>query len=302
MPKFINPGKLPEPLYKALTYDTYTKGRADVSVTELLKSPRQRLLSKRHDHEIEIDATDNLWLMLGRAAHNVLKNAANILEGGFDGMAEERLFVKVPGPKGEWTLSGEFDLMYQDGKTLVLSDYKVSGVFGFLLEKQSGGVKSSWEQQLNIYRWMLHKHGFDIQRLEIGGIMRDWIRSKAEKDPTYPQKPIVILEVPIWPLEEVEEFVKERVKIHQEAEAIQDDALPLCSPSERWERGEAWAVYQDKKVRALRVFDNPHEAEACAKEVKGRVEYRPGVSARCNPSYCYGQPWCSQAKKENGKP
>lgn len=301
MPKFINPGKLPGPLFKALTYDSYSKGKADISVTELLKSPRQRLLSKRHDEEIEIDASQNLWLMMGRAAHQVLKDTFNTMDRHFSERAEERLFIKVKGPLKEWTLSGEFDLLYHDGHSLVLADYKVSSTFGFTLEKKNGMVKPEWEAQTNIYRWLLHKHGVEVGRLEIGGIMRDWVRSKAERDPSYPQRPIVVVEVPMWPIEEVESFVNERVRVHQESDLLPDDLLPLCSPTERWERDESWAVYNGKNKKAFRVFDNPHEADACSKEINGKVEHRPGVSARCIKEYCFGQPWCSQAKgMQNG--
>ena len=70
--KFTNKFALPKPLYSALTWDSYTKGKADISVTELLKSPRQRILAKRHDDEITVDASENLWTLAGRAVHHIL--------------------------------------------------------------------------------------------------------------------------------------------------------------------------------------------------------------------------------------
>lgn len=291
--KFSNTSKLPAPMFHALTWDTYTKGKADISVTELLKPPRQRLLAKRHDADITINASQNLWSLMGRSTHNVLREAAKSIKGGFNGLTEERLFVGIDGPKGKWMLSGEFDLLYvNEKKELVLSDYKVTGVFGILLEERNGFVKPEWAKQLNIYRWMLHEHGFDVERLEIGAILRDWTASKTKTDPKYPKEPIMIIEVPMWSLKEVEAYVKERVAVHQLAEDLSDDELAACTPDERWERGEKWAVMQAGKKRAFRLFDNEHEAQDCATEVGGRVEHRPGVSAKCNTLYCYGAPWC----------
>jgi hypothetical protein len=309
--KFTNKFGLPAPLYHALTWDTYTKGEADVSVTELLKSPRQRLLQKRHDAEITIDASENLWSLMGRAVHQVLKNSAAELDkkkGGFDGLVEERLFVDVAGPLKTWKLGGEFDLLYTEDKVLVLADYKVSSVWAFLLERKNGFVKPDWEAQLNIYRWMLALHGFDkIDKLQIGGIIRDFKKSEAKRDPeNYPQIPIMLPEAKRWPLEQVERFVHERVRIHQLAEVKKDLELDLCSAEERWERGESYAVMKKGRKSAVKVFKvDEHEqaeleAHGCADDFnKGTkdnphyVEHRPGVSGKCE-DYCYAAPFCNQ--------
>jgi len=297
--KFTNKHNLPEPLFQALTEDNHGK-RGDISVTGLLKTPRQRLLAERHDDEITVDASTRLWSLLGSAVHHIIEKFGKTAEG----FAEETMEEKVQGPKGIWTVSGTPDWLELRGKTLVLSDWKCVGVFAFIFAKDNGYVKLEWEQQLNIYRWMFHKRGFKIDRIEIGGMGRDWKKGDFEKkraagDNDYPSCPVNVYEVALWPMEEVEEFVKKRVAVHQEAQDIPDAKLPECSPADRWVRGEKWALMFKQAKRASRLFDTEHEALEFAEqpEVKsrgGRIEYRPGKANHCDPDYCHGLPWCSQ--------
>jgi hypothetical protein len=309
--KFENRFRLPAPLYNALTWDTYSKGDADISVTEMLKSPRQRLLQKRHDAEIVVDASENLWSLMGRGVHYILEMAAKSIEkreGVFDGLTEERFTVTVDGPIKPWKVSGQIDLLYRDGETLVLTDYKVSSVWAFLLERKNGFVKPDWEAQLNIQRWLIWKAlGMEIGRLEIGGIIRDHKKSEAKMKPDeYPQIPIMLPEAKRWPLEQTEAFVKERVRIHQLAELKADNELDPCSAEERWERGEAWAVMKKGRKSAVKVFkvdEHEHaelEAAGCRDDFNTAdktkdyyLEHRPGVSGKCE-DYCYAAPFCSQ--------
>lgn len=295
--KFVNQHDLPAPMFEALTWDTYTKGDSDFSTTELLKSPRARLLAKRHEDEIVVDASENLWVLMGRAVHDVLEKACKRLGAKFDGMSEERLFLKIKLPDGrEVTISGEFDLLYRDGESLVLADYKVTGCYGLIMEKKRGFVKLDWEIQLNIYRWLLHKHGFEVDRLEIGAILRDWMESKVGTE-DYPVSPIVVLPVKVWTFEETEAFVLERLKLHMDAKETEDDYLPSCTAEERWERGEKWAVMEKGKKRANKLCDSAKDAEYFVKEIgkTAYVEHRAGQSIKCQ-RYCYGMPFCSQAK------
>ena len=298
---FSNKYNLNAPLFHALTWDSYSRGKANISVTGLLKSPRQRILTERHQDEITVDASENLWTLLGRSVHNVLRESAKRTENLIDAIAEERLFVKVNGPLDEWTLSGEFDLLYKDENDLVLTDYKCLSIWSYILEK-NGGVKKEHEQQLNIYRWMLSKYDFHPTKLEISMIFRDWKQGEAEKSVAsgrtdYPQAPIMVVPVAMWTLEDTEKFIKERIALHQKADAAGDDYLPNCSDDERWVRGDSWAVMKGTAKRALRVFDNDVEANACAQEIGGKVEFRKGKAQKCS-LFCQANRFCSQFQKE----
>ena len=51
----------------------------------------------------------------------------------------------------------------------------------------------------------------------------------------YPDSPISVIDIPVWDTETQKEFIEERVKLHQEAEAdfLINRELPLCSEEER---------------------------------------------------------------------
>lgn len=301
--KYTNKYDLPEPLFRALTRSEYDKGESDITVTELMKSPRQRLLAIRHDKDVEIDASSRLWSLLGTAVHNVIERET--AGPGVNALAEERLYASVNGPRGLWRLGGKFDLLsLNNRKVLTISDHKVAGVYAFLLEKKNGMVKPEWEAQLNVLRWLAKVNGWDVDYLEISGIIRDWKKGdllKAEaKGEYYPPCPVLVVQVPRWPLKKVEEWVLERVGVHQKAMDTPDDELPHCTPEERWERGECWAVKKTPNApKAIPggIHQDLQSAANMAKEVRGIVEHRPGICAKCDPEYCYGAPWCSWYKQ-----
>jgi len=204
--RYTNNSKLPIPMESALKRDDYKKV-GDISVTSLIAAPRRIALLKRHDSEIVVDVAENMWLLLGKSIHKVLEAAdtTNLLR-------EERLTIKVNG----WTLSGQPDL-WADG---ILDDYKVTSVYSFLL-----GEKPDWERQLNCYARLYLEYGFGVKQLRIIAILRDWSVTKASRESDYPQAGIIVVQIPLWPWEEINEFILQRVKLHQEAEKLASEAL-----------------------------------------------------------------------------
>ena len=99
--EITNKENLPQPLFSAIVADNYDKV-GDISVSQLIKSPRQRALELRHDEEITVDASTMLWLLLGNTIHAVLERADTK-----DHLVEERLTMEVNG----WVVSGKRDLL-----------------------------------------------------------------------------------------------------------------------------------------------------------------------------------------------
>ena len=90
--KITNRLGLPQPIVEVLARDDYSKGDADFSVTELIDSPRQKQLLRRHEHEITVDCIDLIYQFDGKAVHALLEGAEvpeNI------GLIEHRLSVEV---------------------------------------------------------------------------------------------------------------------------------------------------------------------------------------------------------------
>lgn len=279
--RYTNIHGIPDILAKELSYSRKRLPNR-ISVSDLLKTTRQRQLAIRYDDEIEVDVSESLWAFLGTACHLVLEKASS----GIDGLSEEKLTVNVDG----WDIVGVPDLYFKDGENHKLIDLKTTSVFSYILE--GGKAKDEWEKQLNLYEWMLREHGFKTDYMEIWMILRDWQKSKTLTDPDYPKIPFVVVKVPIWSEGQAKAFVAERVKMHREAQGISDDKLELCTPEERWRRPSTWAVMDGAKARAVRVFSTPEDAKGYAEGTKYRVVERPGVDNKCM-GYCSAAPWCS---------
>lgn len=279
--KWTNNYSLPEPVVKAIT-NHHHRVSGDISVTQVIKPPRQRVLEVRHDSEIVQDVSEGLWALLGRAVHHVLSatEIANALQ-------EEPLKMNI----GGWVISGTPDL-YEDPNTL--TDYKVTSVYSFLL-----GDKPEWEKQLQYYRLLYQEAGFRADKMYIHAILRDHQKSKALQDSDYPVIPFMTVEIPARDAGEVYKELHRRVVLHREATDEADEGLPECSPEERWAKPDRWAVKKKGSKRAINggVCESEEAAigvvESQAKPDQYEIEFRQGGSIKCE-GYCLAAPFCNQ--------
>lgn len=301
--RFTNRHNLPEPVVRALTEDNYSKGGADLSVTQIIDSPRIPLLRAEHEDGVTEDVTDRVWSLFGTAVHNIFENYA---EGKY--VPEERLYIETQG----LTVSGAMDIQYV-GEHQKIFDYKVTSAWTLIFGKKAwvdGKVvflgKQEWENQLNVYAHLRRKGhrkgeneplGLETDGLRIIVILRDWQQSKADMDPEYPQCQIVPIKINLWSPEEQERYFEERVAIHREARELyeSDGILPLCSDAERWPKETKYAVMKKGNKRATRVYSSRVAAEQHAEEdAKFYVEERPGEFSRCEKDFCRVSQWCDQ--------
>ena len=280
MPSLTNKYGLPETLASALTSDWYSQP-GHISATGLIQPPRLRVLKERYASQVEEDVSDRIWMLLGSAVHGVLERAESVTA-----LQEERLSTVV----NDWRVTGQADLWEEPG---ILSDYKVTSVWAGM-----NGVKPEWEAQLNIYAHLYRDAGFPVRGLQIVAIYRDWSKNRAKQGNGYPHCAAGVLPVQVWPDAKVQDYLAERVALHQAAQDMPDEQLPYCNPEERWERPTTWAVMKKGRKSAVRVFHDPESAEAAA-EGRGKdhyVEVRPGESVRCE-GYCPVAEFCSQYKE-----
>ena len=269
--KITNHYGLPTPLVRAVTSHKYDKGGADYSVTELIKPPRIVALEKLHWNELEEDASDRLWALMGSAGHEVLRRSS---EGG---IVEERCVIEVDGKK----VSGQLDYAVADEAII---DYKFTSVWAV-----KDGVKIEWEQQLNCYKYMAEQYGVNVKELKIIAILRDWNINEAKRNPELPQAQVVVLPARIWPKEAVENWLRRRIALHENARS---GVLPDCTPEEMWTRPSKFAIKKPGNKRASKLCDSYDEA------VKLRapnqiIEQRPEQRVRCD-NYCPVSSVCSQ--------
>lgn len=286
--KLTNKYNLPQTFVNVLNRPTYTKGKAHLSATEIINSPRIVQLKKIHWDHLEEDVADKVWAIFGTAIHAVL-------ELGKDDhhVIEQRLHANVDG----WDISGAIDLQRVEEDGIIISDYKTTGAWAVMNEK------SDWEQQLNIYAWLVEKvKKVPVKKVEIIAIVRDWSRRDAQTREGYPEAPIKVIDVPLWSFEERENFIKKRIHLHSNALFATEtgDALPECTSSEMWEKPAFWAVRKTGNKRATAVFDTEDKALAKIEDLgKGyEIEFRPGERTRC-ANFCQVKDFCQQWKDYN---
>jgi hypothetical protein len=281
-----NNHNLPQSFVNFARNDKYSKGQSDISVTTLIDSPRVRLLREAKSSEMTSDAADMIWPLFGTAVHHILESASE--DEGV--ILEERLYATV----NDWILSGAVDHQKIEGNSISITDYKVTSVWSVI------HGKIEWEQQLNCYAFLAQKSkGMKVKSLQICAILRDWNRREAERRDDYPQAPVILVDIPMWPDTKRIDYIKERVEMHQDAQMNFDlaEMFPPCSDEERWKRGEAWAVKKKGNKRAQRVFDNQASAEGFMKDKENlEIEHREGEYVRCNGDYCGVANFCSQFK------
>jgi len=281
--KYTNKMNLPPTLVDAIVNDPYSRGDADISVTQLIQPPKIRVLSSRHQDEMCEDVADRVWALVGNSTHEVIERAAHK-----DALQEERLGVTVDG----WKISGQVD-MYEGH---VITDWKITSCWAVV-----NGVKPEWVNQLNCYAEMWRQSGFQVDKVQIIAILRDWSKFGGQRSQNYPRKQVVSLEIPLWATAKAMAYIKGRVALHKSAEGLPDDEIPICTPEERWHNDDTWAVVKGTNRKATRVLGSLEEAEKMKSTLeeksgnKYRIDERPGEDTRCL-HYCSVAHYCNHGK------
>ena len=297
--KITNKFGMPKPFVDFARNDKYSKGKADISVTTLIDSPRVRIMKEQYHEKLEVDAVDMIWALFGTAVHSVLessKQSENIL-------TEERLYSEIDG----WVLSGALDRQEIFDNQIHIIDYKVTSVWSVIYGKPE------WEKQLNSYAYLVDdKNAFGkkrVTKLKICAILRDWNRRESQRKPEYPKAPIVFVDIPLWSYEDRLNYLKERMSKHQEAQILFDvnNKFPLCTNEDRWRKENSWALKKKKLKRAIKVFSDEQSAINFQKDYMEHrlhpsdateIEFRGGEFTRCDGNYCSVAEFCDQYNGE----
>lgn len=294
MSKFTNKHGLPPLLARVLERDEYRLD-ADYSATGLINPPQQQVLIARHADRIVSDVSDNIWAVLGSSVHYILEKTA-----GSDLMRERRFVVRFGGISVQMTPD-----LYQLS-TGHLWDYKVTSVWSTIR-----GVKPEWEAQTNIYQFGLDFHGHPVNHANILAILRDWSLPKARiegyrgnKD--YPPVQIKVMPVKLWSMDKVNDYVVERIALHEDAKLCTDQELfekYPCSHEERWAKVTTYPVIRKGRAApGTAKLESREEAEEWM-AIKGKpgdeITKRWGEQTRCE-LYCSAAPFCKQFKDIKG--
>lgn len=291
-----NKCNLPEPIYNFLKSD-YQPKEKQYSVTTILNPTRQIILKRRYNSAIDQDCSDLIWAMLGTAFHLVLENS----KAGDNQLQEEYLKQELSclddRLKGYY-LSGKADLL--DIKQKKIIDYKTTSSFKF--------IKKDFEDyrlQLLIYAWLFKKIGYEVNKGEIVAILRDWQRSKAKFDKSYPQLQVqtITFEFTDKDFEDIEIYIKNRFLEIKAYEDKPDEELPDCTMEERWASPTIYAIKKFGNKRAIKLYENKKEAITHLKKLNAdfgdiyEIEVRESCDGRCE-NYCSCNAFCSYYKEK----
>ena len=294
--KLTNKFSLPDFVVSALTRDDYDAGYASSrSITQLIDAPQVQILKKEFADEMQQDVSDLVWSRFGTGMHKVFELAADPDKY----ISEERLFFKHL----DWNISGQIDHQEKTSDGIRCGDFKFISAWGVIY-----GPKIEWVNQLNGYAWLIrHAKNIDVVKLEVIAILRDWDRRKAGNN-NYPDIPIQIVDIPLWDHEQQDQYMTDRIRLHQNAELESlkgTGTLPPCSDEERWTKPTTYAVKArtadgKPKKRALRVFESILEAEEFlhTKDHTHLIETRPGENTRCVQNWCMVNKFCRQFQEE----
>jgi len=275
----LNKYNLPKPLVEALTPERHKPVPGRFGVTTLIDSPLRRILLLRHYDEIEEDVSEGIWALLGKMGHKVLEINKQVSE------------IKIEYSFGGATIVGIVD--YADG---VVIDFKFTSVWSAIFASE----KSDYEQQLQVYGYLVQESGQTVTGLANWLILRDWNKMERKRSSgDYPEIPFKEISYKPWDKMTCERFISERVSLHLNAEKHAQewprDEIPVqfwCSPTERWEKPTKYAVKKKGQERAIKLFNILDDATNHAATNKDwYVEIRPGENVRC-AQYCSVNSWC----------
>jgi hypothetical protein len=276
--KITNKLNLPAGFVKAVSAEKHN-APGSLSATTLIQGVKQIILTDRHWDSLEDDVSDRIWAIFGSAVHSLMES-----EGEND-FTEQQMNYQV----GNITVTGTID-NYDLAKG-VICDYKTASVV-----KVKFGDFSDWYTQGMIYAWLLTKNNFPVNKCRFIALLKDHSKTDAMRDSQYPNDPVYVYEFPVTAhaLFKISMFIKSKINEYRRCIALGDDAIPPCTPEERWDKPPKFAVMKQGVKRAVRLFDTREEAGHLA-ETKGEGHYvvsRKGESIRCR-SYCLCRRFCN---------
>jgi hypothetical protein len=277
--KITNKHGLPNDVFNVLASDIRKPELDYFTASQFSQPPMMRHLTIKHWDEIEVDASDSLFALLGKMGHRVFE-----LEQDASGVYKEhRITTKID----DFTISGQID-KWDNGH---LKDVKFTSVWAFIY-----GNKPEWVLQTNIYKYlwdevMVSNHGVKAtDKISVYCFFRDWMSQKARSDSQYPQIPFMEMPIPMMPQDEI------KAKIRALADEYRGIPRP-CTKEERWEQESKWALMKKGRKTAIKLFTTPKDAENAILEPAHYVEERPASARRCH-DYCTARPFCSDYKSE----
>ena len=262
--------QMPLPLLKSLARQR--PSYCDISVTQLVAPPQIRVLKARHDYSL--DPFDQVWAGFGTGLHKMLE-----LKAEASALVEKKLLADFEvrtsaGVDRKVRLGGTVDHYCEDsGGTL--TNWKCTTAYkAKRLHDDGANAFPDWVAADNCYAYLWRLHGFEISKLRLCLLLKDWSLRERESAANkfyctkcaknhmrdskpgkehgefedknrvdwYPPTPIFLFDLPVWSAQEAVRYIRQRLELHVAAESCADQELPNCTPEENWNgrRCEHW--------------------------------------------------------------
>lgn len=294
-----------------------------ISATSLLRPIKQIILAKQVlSSDKEMDISEKISSTFGTAVHDSVQKAweksgprlmkllgypdhitENIIVNPTDEYLKEhpqcipvyfekRAFKEIAG----FTVGGKFDTVI-DGHAF---DYKTTSVWTYLKSRND----EDYSLQGTIYKW-LNPELITDDFFYIQFIFTDWQKFMTYTNENYPKIKILEYPVPMKSMEEIEEFISNKLNQIRSLWDEPEENLPPCTDEELWRSEPVYKYYSDPVkanepgARSTRNFNEDKiAAYAHVKEKgKGVVKEILGEVKRC--AYCPAYPGCEQRKQYN---
>ena len=271
----------------------------DYSCTELLKPPRIVQLEKKYNAEIKArpltdqDILGILKAYQGTAIHSALQKSLYYFvqknqKKGY--MVERKLWDKILDRK----IVGKFDLWLNGA----LYDWKSTSVWKVIF-----GQDKDYEEQLNIYAYLLRINDVKVNILYIIFWLTDWDKMRAQQGGDYPQMQIVQKRIKnLWTMKTQLEFLEYRIQMHKDNEGRPDEDLDDCLEEDMWSKPDKYAIQKPGSGRAVRVLDSRQDAKDYITNSTNKAKDTWTINKRCGSrmrceQFCKVNEWCPQYKK-----
>jgi hypothetical protein len=278
--KYSNRHKLSDVLVEMLMQDDYdyNEDPKTFSASELIDDPHRIKLMSITDAEVELDVLDRFKLIQGNLIHNTLEKIARQYPERY--ICEERFSWVFD----DITITGKIDLY--DRQLKEIQDYKSTTKY----KVSYGKYDEKWEEQTNIYAYLLRKHGYEVNAITVFPMIRD-LHKKDQYDSAFPKTDIFPIDIPLWDMEKTELFIKEKI-----AGILNVGNSTACSKKNRWATDTKYKVFKKGNKQATKVCNSPMDAaefkntHKFAKEMF--VQEVPGQDNRCMEC-CIANKFCS---------
>jgi hypothetical protein len=290
-------------------WDTSHDAGADYSITQLLDSPRVRLLREAHDDELVEDVQERFFALLGSGVHKSIEFALeglrerDDLDPGMrdwiDGVETER---RMWGELDGVTFSGQMDVY--DKSLNAIIDFKAIATYERISKTAQKERREDREEQLNAYAWLARHNGLQVDAIGAMLFMRDWKRNQFEAN--YPEVPITTTWFDLWSDDKAEDFLRQRIAAHENAK----QELPNCTPREQWRSATTYAVMpplngqmrqdvvairaRDPRTKELWTVRGHALAWMMANAPAGAWIEERSKPGRCAGNYCSVSNFCTQ--------